>query len=171
MILALIFLIQRDTAETGGGMEQQSAADEGPELHILTGSGFYDEDIRIEVELEKEGKVFYTSDGSMPAKEEGGSTLLYKEPVFLAAEEEESVEVYRFLAIFQDGTESEIVTNTYFMGKNIKDRYDTMIISLAAEDDGSGMKTAFLWKESCGRIGKRSIRERKRPLMRRLIIM
>lgn len=106
-----------------------------PELHILTGSGFYDEDIRIEVELEKEGKVFYTSDGSMPAKEEGGSTLLYKEPVFLAAEEEESVEVYRFLAVFQDGTESEIVTNTYFMGKNIKDRYDTMIISLAAEDD------------------------------------
>ena len=89
----LIFLIQKDTAETGGGMEQQSMADEGPELHILTGSGFYDEDIRIEVELEKEGKVFYTSDGSMPAKEEDGSTLLYKEPVFLAAEEEESVEV------------------------------------------------------------------------------
>ena len=135
MILALIFLLQKDTAETGGGTEQQSMADEGPELHILTGSGFYDEDIRIEVELEKEGKVFYTSDGSMPAKEEGGSTLLYKEPVFLAAEEEESVEVYRFLAVFQDGTESEIVTNTYFMGKNIKDRYDTMIISLAAEDD------------------------------------
>ena len=60
---------------------------------------------------------------------------MYREPILLAVEDEESVEVYRFLAVFQDGTESEVVTNTYFMGKNVKSRYDTMVISLAAEDD------------------------------------
>ena len=81
----------------------------------------------------------------MPGREEGGSTHLYREPILLAAEDEESVEVYRFLAVFQDGTESEVVTNTYFMGKNVKSRYDTMVISLAAEDDDcTDMKTAFL---------------------------
>ncbi len=120
--------VQKDS-EVGAG------ADEELGLRVLTESGFYDEDIWLEAELEREGKVFYTSDGSMPGREEGGSTHLYREPILLAAKDEESVEVYRFLAVFQDGTESEVVTSTYFMGKNVKSRYDTMVISLAAEDD------------------------------------
>lgn len=135
MILTLLFLVQREGGGTAGETGRGSMPEEWPELHVLTNSGFYEEDIWIEVELEKEGKVFYTSDGSMPGREEGGSTHLYREPVFLATQEEESVEVYRFIAVYEDGTESEVITNTYFMGKDIENRYDTMIISLAAEND------------------------------------
>lgn len=133
---------QKNTTENpiaGGGTEidgNENVAEHAEQgIRILTESGFYEEDIWIEAELEKEGEVFYTSDGSMPERKEGGSTHLYKEPVLLTAGTEESVEVYRFLAVFHDGTESEVITNTYFMGKEVKNRYDTMIISLAAEDD------------------------------------
>jgi len=135
MILLLLFLAQKNTVETADGARLEKAADGQEEIRILTESGFYEEDIWIEAKLEKEGTVFYTSDGSMPGREEDGSTHLYREPVFLAAGDEETVEIYRFFAVYDDGTESEVVTNTYFMGKNIKDRYDTMVISLAAEDD------------------------------------
>jgi len=133
--LLLLFLAQKNTVETADGARLEKAADGQEEIRILTESGFYEEDIWIEAKLEKEGTVFYTSDGSMPGREEDGSTHLYREPVFLAAGDEETVEIYRFFAVYDDGTESEVVTNTYFMGKNIKDRYDTMVISLAAEDD------------------------------------
>ena len=100
---------------------------------ISVQSGFYDEDIRIAAVPEQEGIVLYTMDGSWPASEEGGSTYMYKEPILLSAEDEESVEVYRFKAVFEDGTESEVITNTYFMGKDIRNRYDTMVVSLTAE--------------------------------------
>lgn len=133
--MLLLFLAQKNTVETADGARLEKAADGQEKIRILTESGFYEEDIWIEAKLEKEGTVFYTSDGSMPGREEDGSTHLYREPVFLAAGDEETVEIYRFFAVYDDGTESEVVTNTYFMGKNIKDRYDTMVISLAAEDD------------------------------------
>lgn len=133
--MLLLLLARKNTVGTTGRAGEESAAGGTPGFHILTDSGFYEEDIWIEAELEKEGKIFYTSDGSVPGREEGGSTCLYKEPVFLEAGDEEAVEVYRFFAVYDDGTESEVVTNTYFIGKNIKDRYDTMIISLAAKDD------------------------------------
>jgi len=104
-------------------------------IKLSVQSGFYNEDIQITAQLEQKGSVFYTMDGSCPASEEGGSTYLYRAPISLSAEEEESVEVYRFKAVFEDGTESDVITNTYFMGKDILNRYDTMIISLAAEYD------------------------------------
>lgn len=69
--------------------EVGAEADEELGLRVLTESGFYDEDIWLEAELEREGKVFYTSDGSMPGREEGGSTHLYREPILLAVEDEE----------------------------------------------------------------------------------
>lgn len=154
LMLLLLLSLRENAAGNMNGEKQENAANrffksgsgtidaednkkvvQGPEIRILAESGFYEEDIWIEVELEKEGSIFYTFDGSMPDRVEGGGTHLYKGPILLTAGEEESAEVYRFLAVYDDGTESEAVTNTYFMGRDIKNRYDTLVISLAAEDD------------------------------------
>lgn len=115
--------------------EQVSGGRNSEEIEISVPSGFYDEDIQISAALQKEGAVLYTKDGSCPASEKGGSTYIYESPISLSAKKDESVEVYRFKAVFADGTESDVITNTYFMGKDIRNRYDTMIISLAAEND------------------------------------
>lgn len=108
---------------------------EPPEIDVSAESGFYDEDIVLTVTADKEGSIYYTTDGSAPDKEKEESTFLYKEPIPLAVKAEESVEVYKFQAFYEDGTVSEILTRTYFMGKNIESRYDTMVISLTAEPD------------------------------------
>lgn len=123
----------QDLADDAAIAEETSADSSGIKLSVP--SGFYSEDIWLTAQLGREGSVFYTADGSCPASEEGGSTCRYREPILLPAGDEESVEVYRFKAVFEDGTESDVVTNTYFVGKNVLSRYDTMVISLAAEHD------------------------------------
>lgn len=143
LILLLVILIRtddeiQDLTDVAIRAEETNIDSEytqDKEIRISAQSGFYNEDIQITAQLGQEGIVFYTMDGSCPASEEGGSTYRYREPILLSAGEEESVEVCRFKAVFDDGTESEVVTNTYFMGKDIWNRYDTMIISLAAEYD------------------------------------
>ena len=144
LILLLFILIGMDDAIQGSEdiavMAEKNITDsektqEENGIRISVPSGFYSEDIQITAQPTQGGKVFYTMDGSSPASAEGGSTCLYREPILLSAGEEESVEVCRFKAVFDDGTESDVVTNTYFMGKDIWNRYDTMVISLAAEHD------------------------------------
>lgn len=158
LILAMFFFVKKDidksiagessseksAAEVQGDiLSQQGAAKDGKggdalsetSLRITEESGFYDEDIYLTAITGKEGDIFYTSDGSMPGSQEGGSTMRYEAPIHLMAKEEETVCVYRFRAVYADGLESDVVTNTYIMGKNVGDRYDTMVISLAAEDD------------------------------------
>ncbi|NBI90491.1 hypothetical protein D3Z45_07815 [Lachnospiraceae bacterium] len=141
----LIFLVKQDIdgsePEICAENEMEYSDIEGGEaslgmsLQVMEESGFYDSDIYLTAVAGQEGNIYYTSDGSLPDSREGGSTRRYKEPILLTAGEEESVMVYRFRAVFSDGTESEVVTNTYIMGKNVGERYDTMVISLAAKED------------------------------------
>lgn len=136
MVLAIFIRKEdaiRDLADDAVVEEDFSA--DGNEIQLSAQSGFYNEDILLTAQLGRSGSIFYTMDGSCPASEEGGSTFLYRAPISLQARDEESVEVYRFKAVFEDKTESDVVTNTYFMGKDILNRYDTMVISLAAEHD------------------------------------
>lgn len=106
-----------------------------PAIRVSAESGFYDEDIVLTVTAEKEGSIYYTVDGSAPDRGNTRNTFLYEEPILLTAEDEEAVSVYKFRVFYADGTASEILTNTYFMGRDIKNRYDTMVISLTAEQD------------------------------------
>lgn len=144
LIVLLVFFIRRDDeiqdpADLDIIIEEtdidSGKYDEDKGIKISMQSGFYSEDIQITAQPAQEGIIFYTTDGSCPASAEGGSTCLYREPIILSAGDEESVEVFRFKAVFEDGTESDVVTNTYFMGKDIENRYDTMVISLSAEYD------------------------------------
>lgn len=146
LIVLFIFFIKGDTGgekgteylDNGDGGQPEiggTSGDGSVKLQMMEEGGFYDSDIYLTVATGQEGEVFYTSDGSMPDLREGGSTRRYEEPILLTAGEEEAVMVYRFRAAFADGTESEVVTNTYIMGKNVGERYDTMVISLAAEED------------------------------------
>lgn len=122
-------VVQKGKAET---TEKAIEEETGPQ--ISAESGFYDEDIEITVTAGRGGAVYYTSDGSIPASKEIGSTHRYKEPIVLRAGGEETVNVYRFKEV-NGRAESEIVTHTYFMGKNIRERYDTLVLSLSAEND------------------------------------
>lgn len=136
LIIALILLSGRDAgkAEKEKGIPEETTETK-EELYLSAKSGFYDKDTELSVMSAKEGEIYYTCDGSQPDRSDTEHTHLYEEPVLLTAGEEETVSVYKFKAYFEDGTESETITGSYFMGTGIRDRYDTLVLSLTAEDD------------------------------------
>lgn len=101
-------------------------------------SGFYAEDIAVLVVCPDRVKVYYTMDCSEPAQGKTG-TLLYEEPIYLKAPEEESVQTIRMKAVYQDrdGSEAETDTRTYtyILGKNVKNRYNTLVASITGEPE------------------------------------
>ncbi|MDD2972454.1 MAG: CotH kinase family protein [Lachnospiraceae bacterium] len=104
-------------------------------LAVSMESGFYTEDISVSVRPKKRGTVYYTEDGSEPDKEDRDSTKCYEEPLELRAGGREQVKVYRFRVYYPDGTSSKVVTNTYYMGKEITSRYDTLVMNVSTDPD------------------------------------
>lgn len=101
-------------------------------LQISADSGFYSEDFSISVFPEAEGTIYYTFDGTEPDEETG---YIYTEPIEIEATDEENVYTYAFLFVPDDGEASKCVERTYFVGKNIWDRYDTYVLSVSGNPD------------------------------------
>lgn len=120
-----------------GVMPKQAVSEAVRMLNIYPESGFYAEDFQIELDLsdstEIPAKVVYTVDGSVPDKENG---VAYTEPILVEALQEEAIYTYRFKAYYEDGTESEVITRTYFTGMDIPYRYSTMVLHLTGDPDG-----------------------------------
>lgn len=90
---------------------------------------FYAEDTEVALKIDKPGKIYYTTDGTDPDKEQ----TLYKSPLKLAAGDETKANVIKAKAYYKDGTESAVVVHTYFVGKNVKDRFDTLVFSVTTD--------------------------------------
>lgn len=124
------------------------------EFAVSLDSGFYGKNQEIRVSVPKGAEVYYTDNGENPTKENG---ILYDKPISLTAYEEEEVSVYRFQAFFQDGSKSQVLTRTYFLGKNIASRYDMKVLHLTGEPEGlfgyengifvKGIRWDEFWKE------------------------
>lgn len=135
MIILVFFLIMDMQGENKILTEnEEQAEEEVSEISISIKSGFYENDIMLVLMTREKGQILYTMDGSTPQKGKEG-TLLYKKPITLVAGEEETVTVFKYCIDFEDGTQSKIYTNTYFVGKNIEQRYNTLVISVSAEED------------------------------------
>lgn len=135
IISALVVLAILAAFGYGVTMEQPvNAAAKG--INVLPESGFFQEDIQIIVEKPMEdatSQVYYTVDGSMPSRENG---ILYEKEIFLEALQEEMVNTFRFKAFYEDGTESDVITRTYFCGENVPYRYSTMVLHLSGDPEG-----------------------------------
>lgn len=116
-----------------GGSIQGDGGETAGFFAVLTDSGFYDKDIEVGVAAPKGVQVYYSFDCEEPGPETGQA---YTEPIPLYAGEEEQVYVLRFRAYYEDGTESETVTRTYFCGFGIADRYDMPVLSIVGDPAG-----------------------------------
>lgn len=90
---------------------------------------FYSEDTKVEIISTRPGKVYYSTDGSDPDKEQ----TLYKEPIKLIANNDTKATVIKAKAYYDDGTESDTIIHTYFVGNNVKERFDTLIFSVTTD--------------------------------------
>lgn len=114
-------------------LTQNTQENTGEQIEISLDSGFYAEDIEIKVTYPSGVKVYYTDTCVEPNAESG---KLYDAPIRLLAEAEEQVYVYRFLAVYDDGRESQEWVRTYFVGQNIRDRYNMMVLNVTGDPDG-----------------------------------
>lgn len=106
-------------------------------LELSKESGFYQEDIEISaIALSKNITIYYTLDGSIPNRSDKENTYVYDNPISLKASDDTiDVTVLNFVGCDEKGHESEVYTNTYFLGKYVKNRFDTLVISLSTDSD------------------------------------
>lgn len=101
------------------------------EIHFSREERFCDEDIRLELSTLLPSEIYYTLDGSEPSRD----SVRYEEPILLEAGEECTGVPVRAIAYYQDGNHSEICTQTYFLGKGIQDRFDTLVVSITGDPE------------------------------------
>ncbi len=121
-----------DTADTGStdisitpSISQVSEQD----FSFTKADYFYREDTQVEIHSGKPGKIYYTTDGSDPNEEQA----LYSEPIKLIANNDTKATVIKAKVYYNDGTESNTLVHTYFVGKNVNERFDTLIFSVTTD--------------------------------------
>lgn len=90
---------------------------------------FYAENIEVEILSKKPGRIYYTLDGTEPTD----TKMLYEKPISLQAKDTVSATSIKAKAYFDDGSESDVITHTYFVGRDIENRFDTLIISVTTD--------------------------------------
>lgn len=114
--------------------ETPAAVQEGP---VIRDNGiafsktdyFYTDSINLEILCKKPCEIYYTLDGSDPSKEK----TLYSGPIRLNTYNSVRATSVRAKAYFDDGTESDVITHTYFIGKDAATRFDTLIFSVTTD--------------------------------------
>jgi hypothetical protein len=96
--------------------EYIQAQDETPtKLKFEPSHGFYDQEIQISITADIQySAIHYTLDGSQPAITIGQSTVLYQNPITI-----NKTSVLRAIAIFADGSKSEVMTQTYLFPDDV----------------------------------------------------
>ena len=100
---------------------------------INNSSGFYEEDISIEIKVPKNAEVYYTEDGSVPARESVNS-VLYEEPITLPCYDEITVYTLKFILYLKEEA-SPVYTYTYVTGPELTKRFDTMVVSITGDEE------------------------------------
>lgn len=90
---------------------------------------FYSDSIDIEILSNKPGKIYYTIDGTEPADKK----QLYETPITINSGNTVEVISVKAKAFYDDGSESEVITHTYFVGEDIATRFDTLIFSVTTD--------------------------------------
>lgn len=97
-------------------------------------SGFYDDDMTIELAAKEGATVYYTKDGSVPDT----NSTKYENPIEYRCPFKLDFPnniIIRAVAVDADGTISDECVRTYFLAGNIADRVTTPIFSIWADKD------------------------------------
>jgi hypothetical protein len=93
--------------------------------------GFYTMPFELVLETREENaEVYFTLDGSVPTRESNA----YKKPIPIQSKGDEAAVVRA--RVYKEGYPcSQTVTQSYFVGKDIYNRYNTPVVSLATDPD------------------------------------
>ena len=114
-------------------------------------SGFYTDDICVELTYHGDATIYYTMDGSEPVKD-NGTTKVYEKAIDIPCSDENQVILLKTKAISEDGSETKTFSHTYFMGKEITNRYSTYVVSISTDPDNLYGYENGIFARNCGAI-------------------
>jgi len=137
--MGIAILVFSMTGMTNHAAESQTEdTDETSEktaFSINQKSGFYSSNLDIEASVSgSSARIYYTTDCSDPDSQSGTSKL-YHTAIPLEAAQQEKVYTLKF-RYYIGNTASKVYTHTYIMGKNVKNRYNTTVVSITGSEAG-----------------------------------
>ncbi len=90
---------------------------------------FIYKDSELQILSNKPCEIYYTLDGTDPDQNQ----LLYQNPIKLIAAEGTKAVCIRAKAYYQDGGESDVITRTYFVGRIVRSRFNTLVFSVTTD--------------------------------------
>lgn len=92
---------------------------------------FFSEDVKLGMTVPDGADIYYTTDGTEPT----AASDHYAEPIAMKAADGNfpTVLVLKAKAVYADGTESKTVTQTFFCGKELEKRYQTLVFSVSGD--------------------------------------
>lgn len=113
------------------------------ETNVLAGqvifsydSGFYTEDITLELDAPGQGEILYTLDGSMPSwKNESAMPYDPHKGIFLECPQQEKVYTVKALVYGEEDAPQEVYSRTYILGNGVRERYGVPVLSISGDPD------------------------------------
>jgi len=127
-VLFLFIGCHNETQEAAGTLSNSAFS-----ISASIPSGFYSEDLLVEVSMPKGTEVYYTEDGSFPSKDNANS-ILYEDTIFLPCYDELTIYTLKFIGYNGEIT-SPVETYTYFTSTDITNRFDTMVVNISGSND------------------------------------
>lgn len=95
-------------------------------------SGFYSENISVELTAEGDQQIYFTTDGSDPKLESGN---VYTQPIEINATAEVRASTIKAAAAGEDGTLGAVYTVSYVIGQDVDSRFDddTLVFVLSTD--------------------------------------
>lgn len=90
---------------------------------------FYNDTVQIEIESNVPCDIYYTLDGSEPDE----SKSLYKKNIKLASKSTTTVYVIKAKGYYEDGSTTDTLAHTYFVGKGVENRFSTLVFSITTD--------------------------------------
>ncbi|NLO08557.1 MAG: hypothetical protein GX129_01640, partial [Clostridiales bacterium] len=133
--------IDRETSETGieESYDNDESSDDGEQsdseetntygIRFVQQDHFYKDTVYLEIESDKPCDIYFTLDGTDP----DGSKEFYQDGIELISKSETTVYSIKAKGFYEDGTETETIVHTYFVGKSVDSRFDTLVFSVTTD--------------------------------------
>lgn len=124
-------IISEDIKEDNSLSSEESALDyrENPTIAFVQQDYFYSDTVYIEIVSDKPCDIYYTLDGSDPDK----SKDLYRDKIKLESDETSTLYCIKAKGYYEDGSETDTIVHSYFVGKDVHNRFNTLVFSVISD--------------------------------------
>lgn len=130
--------LDNDLSDEDGNIDEDSSNSEEYDIDnnikgiaFLQEDYFYDDTVYVEIVSDKasEIEIYYTLDGSDPDK----SKNLYQDKIELLSESLTKMYNLKAKGYYEDGRETDTLVHTYFVGKGVDNRFNTLVFSVTTD--------------------------------------